>query len=204
MKKIFEEQAFSIQLESWLKGKQPKTLASLIDVFKDKSFAIIFLLLMILPALPIPTGGITHIFEIVVLIIAAEQVLGRKKIWLPGFITRKIKLGKIVQGKTADLILKRIRGLEKHSSPRLRRIFSLPLASNVIGLLVLGFTAAALLSPPFSGLDTLPSLAVVLISLAVILEDVLLLLTGIIIGVVGVTLSIFLGAEAIHLVRSLF
>jgi hypothetical protein len=55
------EQIFSKQLEKWLKGNQPKTLRQAREVFGSKSFAALFVLLMITPALPIPTAGITHV-----------------------------------------------------------------------------------------------------------------------------------------------
>ena len=54
---------FSEQLEAWLRGEQPKTLGALGDVFGEKSFAVTILFLMFVPALPLPTGGITHVFE---------------------------------------------------------------------------------------------------------------------------------------------
>jgi hypothetical protein len=69
---------------------------------------------------------------------------------------------------------------------------------------VLGLTLTAFLAPPFTGLDTLPSLGIVLISLGVLFEDALLALIGLIIGAAGVLLVIVLGRAALHEVRSLF
>jgi len=43
------------------------------------------------------------------------------------------------------------------------------LSGIVFGLLVLGGSAGAFLAPPFTGLDTLPALGVVLLSLGVLL-----------------------------------
>lgn len=184
---------FSDQLEKWLKGRQSKTLASLDEVFEDKSFAITFLLLMILPALPLPTGGITHIFEVIVVLLCLEQIGGRQTIWLPKK-WKHLSLGKTLTGKVIPTILKWIRWLEQRSSPRWRRFFTLPLVPRLLGLVTLIFTLGALLAPPFSGLDTLPSLGVVIISLAVILEDVIMLMAGVVIGATGIGLTIALGA----------
>jgi hypothetical protein len=47
-----------------LSGDGDRTLGGLIEVFQEKSFAILFVLLLGLPALPLPTGGATHVFEI--------------------------------------------------------------------------------------------------------------------------------------------
>ena len=56
-------QAFSDELEAWLRSEDAKTVGSLGRVFQEKSFAVTVLLLMFLPAIPAPTGGITHVFE---------------------------------------------------------------------------------------------------------------------------------------------
>jgi hypothetical protein len=195
---------FSDELEAWIKGNKPKTLNSLIKVFGERSFAVIILLLMFLPALPIPTGGITHVFEAVTVLIAAQQVLGLKTIWLPQFLTKRIKLGKVLGGKAGDLLIRRLRWFEAKSSRRGSWIFRLPLAERIIGLIIIGFTVAAALAPPFSGLDTLPSLGVVLLCLALIVEDSVLALIAIIIGLGGVLLSIFLGETIVHFFKHLF
>ena len=39
----------SDQLEGWLRSEQPKTIGSLIDVFQEKSFAVLFVLLVASP-----------------------------------------------------------------------------------------------------------------------------------------------------------
>jgi hypothetical protein len=184
---------FSDQLEAWLKGKRPKTLASLDEVFGDKSFAISFLLLMILPALPLPTGGVTHVFEVIVILLCLELLVGRQTPWLPEK-WKHMSLGKTLTGRVIPTILKWIRWLERRSSPRWSRFFTLPLVPRLLGLVVLIFTLGALLAPPFSGLDTLPSLGVVVVALAIILEDVIMLVAGVIIGTVGIGLTVVLGA----------
>jgi hypothetical protein len=63
----------------------------------------------------------------------------------------------------------------------------------VLGFLIILFTATAFLSPPFSGLDTLPALGVVVISFGILFEDALLALFGTIIGALGIGLIIVIG-----------
>jgi len=67
-------QTFSTRLSAWLKGKSPKTIKGLDETFAEKSFAVAFLLLMATAAIPIPTGGITHVFEVITLLLAAELI----------------------------------------------------------------------------------------------------------------------------------
>ena len=60
------------------------------------------------------------------------------------------------------------------------------------------------LAPPFTGLDTLPALGVVLLSLGVLLEDIIVVVLGVVVGVAGVFLEIFVGGAVLHQVRKLF
>ncbi len=55
---------FSDELERWLASDIPKSLGSLGDVFEEKTFAVAIVLLMLVSATPIPTGGITFIFQV--------------------------------------------------------------------------------------------------------------------------------------------
>lgn len=203
MKAEKQPKLFSDQLEAWLKGKQPKTLASLDRVFQDKSFAITFLLLMILPATPLPTGGITHIFEIIVILLCLEMIAGRQSPWLPEK-WKHMPLGKTFTGKVIPTIMRWIRWFERHSSPRGKKFFALPFAPQILGLVVMIFTLGALLSPPFSGLDTLPSIGVVVIGLSIILEDVVLFLVGLVAGTAGIALTLALGTAIIESYRHFF
>lgn len=183
---------FSDVLETWMRGKQPKTLASLIKMAEDKSFAVIILFLMLLPALPIPTGGLTHIFEIITMLLACEMMLGFSALWLPRR-WQKLSVKSLAQGKALTLMLRRIRWLERYSTPRGRTVFALPLADRLIGLVIFALALTAFLAPPFSGLDTLPALGVVILCLALILEDALFLLLGVVVGGIGLALVLSLG-----------
>jgi hypothetical protein len=56
----------------------------------------------------------------------------------------------------------------------------------------------AFFATPFTGLDTLPSLGVVLLSLGVLLEDFVLVVRALVVGVAGVLLAVVLGNAAIN------
>src|ERR687885_788321 len=73
----------SDQLDAWLAGSADKTLGGLIELFGEKSFAVIFVLLLGVPALPLPTGGATHVFELIAMLLALQLIVGRRTVWLP-------------------------------------------------------------------------------------------------------------------------
>ena len=198
-----EPEKVSDQLERWLESEGDKTLGNLIELFEEKSFAIVFVLLMGVPALPLPTGGATHVFEIITALLALELIAGRDKIWLP-----QRWCGMQLAGPNRErflrALMRNIRRLERFSRPRLRFLFDHRLSNVVFGVLVIAGSAGAFLAPPFTGLDTLPALGVVLLSLGVLLEDFLIVVLGIAVGAAGVLLEVVLGKAAVNGIGKLF
>src|SRR5213082_2137817 len=125
----------SDELERWLNSDGEKTLGSLIELFGEKSFAILFVLLLGVPALPLPTGGATHVFEIIAVLLALELVAGRDQIWLPRR-WRKLELAGDKQQRFISRLIRMIRWLERFSRPRLRFMFDHRLSNIVFGMLV--------------------------------------------------------------------
>jgi hypothetical protein len=193
----------SDELERWLKGDGDKTLGGLIELFEEKSFALLFVLLLGVPALPLPTGGVTHVFEVIAVLLALQLVVGRDEIWLPQR-WRKLELAGKKQQRFLERLMRMIRRLERFSRPRFRFLFGSRVSNSVFGLLVVGFTVGAFLAPPFTGLDTLPALGVVLLSLGVLLEDVIVVAVALVVGVAGVLLEVALGAVAVKGIGELF
>jgi hypothetical protein len=152
-------------------------------------------LLLGVSALPIPTGGATHVFDIIAILVAGQLVMGREQIWIP-----KRWLGLQLAGRNQQRflggLLKAIRWLERFSKPRLRFVFDRRLTNAAFGLVVIVFTLGAFFAPPFSGLDTLPALGVVIISLGVLLEDFLIVAAGLTIGIGGIGVEVVLGKAA--------
>lgn len=174
----------------------------MIHTFGDKSFAILLVVLLGIPALPIPTGGATHVFEVVAFIITVQLIAGRREVWLPQRWSR-LELGGARQQRFITGLMRLIRWLERRSRPRLRFLFHRRFSDIMFGVLALAGTIAAFVAPPFSGLDTLPALGVVLLSLSVLLEDILITLAGIVLAAVGVLVEIVLGEAAIHSISSI-
>lgn len=189
---------FSQRFQKLLASEQPKTLQAVIDEFQEKSFAILFLLLLSIPALPLPTGGVSHVFEIIALLLAIELIAGRKTVWLPRRWINKT-LPKSFQSSALPKFIKLISWFERHSRQRLRKVQSNSIYIRIIGLIIFVFTLFAFLAPPFSGLDTMPSLGVVLVSFSLIFEDTMLAIAGLVIGSAGIGLVFLLGKLAFQL-----
>jgi hypothetical protein len=197
-----EPPKLSDELDRWQAAEGDKTLGSLIDVFGEKSFAVLFVVLMGVPALPLPTGGATHVLEVITILLALELCIGRDKVWLPQR-WRDLQLAGGKRQGFVERLIRMIRWLERFSRPRARFLFDHRLSNVVFGVLVIVGAVVAFLAPPFSGLDTLPALGVVLISLGVLLEDVVVVATGLVVGAGGIALVVVLGRAAFRGIEKL-
>ena len=197
------EAPFSDQLETWLNTEGPKTIGDLGRVFSEKSFAVTILFLMFFPALPLPTGGITHVFEVMAALLAAEMMIGLKSIWLPARWNNR-PLGAKTTEKAIPFMMRRIRWLERFSKPRAASLFHRRWCLRLLGVVFAGLAIAAAVAPPFSGLDTLPAIGAVFVALAIILEDVVALTIGVGVGLGGILVIVSIGAAFIRVFGGLF
>jgi len=198
-----DERDFSDELEEWLEGEEDKTVGGLIETFDERSFAVTVMLLLFVPALPIPTAGLSHLLEAGAALIAAQMVLGRHTIWLPGRI-RDRELGDVMTGKAIPFMLRRVRWFERFSEPRMASLFERTWFLRILGLVLIGCAVGAAVAPPFSMLDTLPALGGVVICLAIVLGDVVVLGLGAALTAGGIALIVTLGAAAARAVTGLF
>ncbi len=191
----------SDELEAWLDGDAEKTIGGLVDVFDKRAFALIFVMLMGLPALPLPTGGATHVFEVITVLLALELIAARSEVWLPlRWRARPVD----TDGRFIRALLRTIRRVERLSMNRFSFLFGHWLSNVLFGLVVAIGATAAFLAPPFTGLDTLPALGVVLVSLGVLLEDFAFVVLGVVVMAGGILLEIVVGSAALKGLGRLF
>ncbi len=191
--------SFSEQLKQLLNSNKPITVQALINSFGEKSFAVLFLVLLAIPALPLPTGGVTHVLEIIAMLLASELMAGRRTVWLPNRWLNK-KLPDSLQFSALPKLVSFINRVERLSHPRLVKLQNNKLFTSFIGGTILIFSLVAFFAPPFSGLDTLPALGVVVMSLGIIFEDFIINLVGLIIGGIGTGLVLLMGGLVYHLI----
>src|SRR5829696_10376647 len=154
-----DDELLSDELERWLQSDRPKTIGGLVELFQEKSFAVLFVVLLAIPALPLPTGGVTHVFEVIAMLLALELIVGRRKVWLPER-WRSREISPEMRERFSKSLLPRVRWVERHSHARLGFLLSYRFAGVVYGVVTLVLVVTAFLAPPFTGLDTIPSLGV--------------------------------------------
>ncbi len=124
------------------------------------------------------------------------MIFGRRALWLPSKI-KNTRLNSPFLKKAIPFMVRRIRWLEQFSRPRFSHLFDKAFFRTIIGLTVFGLAVAVQLAPPFSFLDTLPSLGIVLIALGIILGDISFYIIGLVIGITGVGLIVTLASVII-------
>jgi hypothetical protein len=198
-----DQPRLSDELERWLRSDTDKTLGSLVDVFEERGFAVLFVFLLGVPALPLPTGGVTHVSELIAMLLALQLIANRDCVWLPRR-WRAIELAGESHERFIAGLMRTVRRLERVSRPRLTVLFEHRVSNIVFGVLVIGGSLGAFLAVPFTGLDTLPALGVVVLSLGVLLEDFALVVAGTLIGAAGVALEVLLGKALVDTIGGLF
>lgn len=178
-------------LRGWFASEGPKSIGGLLDHFGHQTFALAFLLLLAPSALPLPTGGITNIFEGIAILLAVQLVLGRDEPWLPRRLQDR-QLKSLSSEKTQARLLAPIQKVEKLARPRMERTLHSGPGRIVFGLIVIVLASASFISPPFSGLDTLPAMGVVVVSLGVLFGDAIIVGVGVVVGAGGIGLMIAL------------
>lgn len=194
------ENKLSDKLERWLKTDSTPTLIEFNKEFSEEGMALLILILIAPSALPVPTGGITHLFQVLVLIIALQILMARKYLWIP-----KRMYGIRLDGKFKNLVMpKLIKFIKKiepsHNSPKFKPANNGKLDA-ASALMIMAFTLGAFFAPPFSMLDTLPSMAVIFMALSLISRAKKPFIFGTLIGALGLVLEIFFSAVVIELVK---
>ena len=132
----------SDELQRWLGGDTEKTLGGLVDVFEERSFAILFIFLLGITALPpLPTGGVTHVSELIAMLLALQLIANRDRVWLPAR-WRGLELARDAHPRFVAGLMNTVRRLERISRPRLRFVFGHRLSNVIFGALVIGGSLA--------------------------------------------------------------
>lgn len=192
--------ALDEEITAWARGADT-TLGSLLHVFGRRAFALALVILMAPSALPIPTGGITHVLDVIAMLVAVQLMVGRQDPWLPAR-WRAHRLD--VNGRFLRGLLRVIRAVERLARPRLSGVLAHRTGYMWFGAVALLGAVGAFLAPPFTGLDTLPALGVVVLALGVVFGDALIALVGSALVAVGIALEITLGRAAFDAATTLW
>lgn len=180
----------SVELERFFCSPEHPEQVKVAEVLKlagERIFGFLFVLLAMPSALPIPAPGYSAPFGIVILILAVQLIIGRKRPWLPE------------KTRNQSISLKQMQGILKAGLPWLQRIeaISRPRLSDVCtslsGRVVIG-TAIALMGVlmmiPIPGTNTLPAIGIFVTGFGLMEDDGAISLGGLVVCLCGLVLSI--------------
>ena len=172
---------------------QEITLNDLSDLIDQKMFGVLFILLALPSALPIPAPGYATPFGLVIFLLAAQYLIGFEHPKLPRKVsTYPLKIDKAQSFfKAGRPWLKRI---EAFTHPRLSFICRGLIGRIFIGLTIMLLACCMMMFIP--GTNTIPAIGVFLIGFGLFEEDGLITLAGLFIGTIGlaITVSIIVAA----------
>ncbi|MEM6427492.1 MAG: exopolysaccharide biosynthesis protein [Cyanobacteria bacterium P01_D01_bin.128] len=173
------------------------TLKDILTLAGERTFGVLFVLLSIPSALPIPAPGYSVPFGVVMLVLAIQLIIGRARPWLPQGWNRSAFDLSQVQG-IVKAGIPWLRRIEKISRPRLKYI-----CTSLPGRVIIG-CAIALMSismmVPIPATNTLPAIGIFVTGFGLLDDDGAISLGGLVVCLMGATLStliLLFGYEAV-------
>lgn len=165
-----------------LLNEEEITLKELVGEIGVKGYGLLFLILSIPSAMPVPAPGYSSFFSIIMLTLGFSMLF-KKTPYVPKFLEEKRIKKKSLEkiAKFSDIYLKH---LEKITKPRLQFLVNeRPIAALIIFL-------ASFMIIPYPLTNTAPSIAIFLLSFSLINKDGLITILGILAGLVGATIAV--------------
>ena len=179
------------QIRTGLNGEDT-TLGALVDEIGERGFGLMFLVLALPAALPLPAPGYATPFGIVMALLGGQMFLGRSTPWLPeaarkrrlsyGLVDFSIRNGGRLLTVVEWIVRPRIRTLARN------RVFL-----GAVAVVVVAMSLFMMLPIPLT--NTAPSFVIFVLAAGILEEDGLLLLAGILLapvaGVIAIAALVF-------------
>ncbi|NCJ06750.1 exopolysaccharide biosynthesis protein [Synechococcales cyanobacterium C] len=181
----------SLELQRhFLETQRPSTRVTLVDVLQiaeERVFGLLFVMLALPSALPIPAPGYSIPFGILIFILAVQLIAGSARPWFPQWVLSR------------SFSLQQLQGILKSGIPWLRRIEAVtrprytPICTSFPGRLTIGIAVALMavsMMIPIPGTNTLPAIGVLITGFGLLEDDGIISLAGLGLCVMGGILSL--------------
>jgi hypothetical protein len=183
------------------------TLGLLVDTLGSRGVGLLLLILSLPSALPIPAPGYSTPFGIAIVLLAAQLLYQRKKIWLPQSLRQKSI--KIDTAKKIRSIGSRLFNITEHLiHPRWEWLLN-PFNRNLLSLIILLMGTLMIMPIPLT--NSAPAMVVFIISLGLAERDGLIATMGLLLGFLAIllyssiiVLTLLHGPEIIDQIKNQF
>ena len=143
------------------------TIGRLLQTLGDRGFGLLFIILSLPSALPVPAPGYSTPFGIIITILALQLMAGRETPWLPGWATKK-RIGRNLADTLIGAAVGFFKRVEHLIKPRWQ--FALARRGQILsGILII--TMAALMILPIPLTNTAPAMVIFVIGVAMVEDD---------------------------------
>ncbi len=149
------------------------TFLEIAETFGSRAIGAMMLLFAVPNVIPLPPGS-SAIFGAPLILIAAQLVIGRTTLWLPGFLANR-SLRTADLKRVTDKVLPRLRWVERLLTPRFQGLFG-PVGTRFLGLICLLLSIILFLPIPLANM--LPGLTISILALALLARDGVAWLVG--------------------------
>ncbi len=181
----------SLELQHhFLETERVSTQVTLVDVLRiaeERVFGLLFVMLALPSALPIPAPGYSIPFGILIFILAVQLIAGSARPWFPKWVLSR------------SFSLQQLQGILKSGIPWLQRIEAIArprytsICTSFPGRLTIGTTVALMavsMMIPIPGTNTLPAIGVLVTGFGLLEDDGAISLMGLVICIIGGLLSL--------------
>jgi hypothetical protein len=160
------------------------SVGTLFTELGDRTFGMALVFLGLLNAVPMPPG-FSAITGSVIMLVALQLIIGRHRLWLPGFFTRRSMLRADFRTGVERLapVMRRVETLFR---PRFAFLTE-GVAERLIGVFVFGLAFVIFLPIPVVG-NIPPAIAIIILAHSLIERDGLAMLAGLAAGTLAVVL----------------
>ncbi|WP_292071907.1 exopolysaccharide biosynthesis protein [Brevundimonas sp. UBA7534] len=175
-------------------GDRGLTLHEIRDRMDERAYGLLILLLSI-PCLVPGLYGVPQVVGVIIILVAAQLLVGREEPWLPRWMLALRAKGSWLKAM-ADFAESKLSWIDRLSRPRLTRFADGPGEKLAAGFMILATLTIVL---PMT--NTIPSIALALLAVGLIQRDGLFVLAGAAVAAVWLTLlgalatAVLLGAE---------
>ncbi len=167
------------------------SLSAIVESFGNRGYGAVLLLPVLVDWSPLGgVPGVQSFLALVAALVSAQMMVGRRHLWLPGFVARRS-----VSGATLRKAAARMRGvarfMDRHFHGRLERLTSEPFTRVAAGLVIAICLAVPPLDlVPFGGSG--PMLAIAVFGLAILVRDGVLMIAALALSAAAVGLGLSL------------
>lgn len=168
---------------------QAVTFENFLETIDERSYGILFAILSLPSAMPLPAPGYSTPFGVMLLVLSLQYVFGRPQPWFPRrVLDMKLKPSGKSSGRFQRGATKFLRLIERFLRPRWTNLYRRSTPRFLFGLGLCLCSISLILPVPLT--NTLPAMGVLLIGLGLLEEDALAGLSGLVVGIAGLCLTV--------------